>query len=152
MKITATYGPARNPKIMALSFIAAGMMTFMLVAQLFGYEDFAIILSGVLPTNDTRELAIASGMIVMIELVALPYLLRMYISTLMRVLSAVCAFMVSGFWLLTMLTNAHAANSGMFASTLELPGGILAALWAATLFGLICVVTFTDSRFRHAGS
>jgi hypothetical protein len=128
------------------------MVVIMLTAQLFGYEDFATILSSVVQTSDASLLTILAGLIVIGELTALPYLLRMYMSLLLRLGSALSAIIVAGFWLLTAFTNAHASNSGLFSSTLELSGGLLAALWSTVLFGMICAVIFADSRFRHTGS
>lgn len=125
------------------------MLVVMLVAQLFGYENFAGVLAGVLPFNDLAATAVVSAAIVLAELLALPYLLRTYISRLMRVLSALAGFVISGFWLLSALTNAHAANSGLFSTSLTLPGGLLSALWTIVLFAAISYIIFADSRFRH---
>ncbi len=151
-KVIASFGPPRSKRTTSLAYAAACMVVLMLIAQLFGYEDFANILSSVVQTNDSNLLTVTAGLLVIGELVALPYLLRMYLSLLMRVVSALCGFVVSGFWLLTSLTNAHVSNSGIFSSSLELPGGVFAAIWSAVMFGLVCAVIFADSRFRHAHS
>jgi hypothetical protein len=125
------------------------MLVIMLVTQLYGYEEFAAVLAGVLPSNDSRAHQALAAVIVVTELMALPYLLRMLMSRLLRVLSASLAFLVSGFWLLSALTNAHAQNSGLFAGTISLPGGLLAAFWSLGLTGLVVAVIIADSRFRH---
>jgi hypothetical protein len=149
MKIQATYGPARSKRTQVSAVIAAIMVLGMLLSQLFSYEDFAAVLGGVLPFNDQPLATVGAAVIVIVELLSLPYLLGMYVSILMRIFSAGLAFVVSGFWLLTSLTNAHAANSALFSTTLELSGGLLAALWSAALFGIVTYVIFTDTRFRH---
>jgi len=124
----------------------------MLTAQLFGYEDLAVILGTLLPFDGrAMDYVVASGLVIT-ELLSLPYLLRMYISRLMRIVSAAAAAIVAGFWLLTSLTGAHALNSGLFSTTLELPGGLLAVFWSLVLSGLIAPVIVADSRFRHDAS
>jgi len=127
------------------------MMTVMLIAQLFGYEDFARLLSRLVGTDMTTSTVFA-GVVVLSELLALPYLLSMYVSRLFRCVSGLLAFVISGFWLFVALTNAHAANSGIFSVALELPGGLLAAIWSLLLFACVCYVLLADSRFRHATS
>lgn len=150
MNIPLSYGAPRNKPTWAYALVATAMLIVMLVAQLFHYEDFASVLAVVVSVNDASLLAILAGCIVLAELLALPYLLGMYVSRLMRVISALLGFGMAGFWLFTSFTNAHAGNIGMFSSTLELPGGLLAAVWSIVLFSLVCKVIFADSRFRHA--
>jgi hypothetical protein len=149
MPIKASYGPPRTSRITAASYVAAAMFVVMLLAQLYAYEDFASVLSTVVPTNDSRAHQALAAAIVVAELVALPYLLRMYLSELMRVCSAAAALMVCGFWLITVLTNAHAQNIGVFSDVFSLPGGLLAAAWCFVLTGTVIAVVSADSRFRH---
>lgn len=129
--------------------LAAAMVVAMLLAQLFGYEDFPTVLSALLPINDLALTTALGAGVVLAELLALPYLLGMYIGKLMRVFSAVLAGVISVFWLLLSLTNAHAINSGLFSTTLELPGGAVAGIWGMLLSGLYFLVVLADSRFRH---
>ena len=141
MKIIRSYGPTRTKKTQAIALIVAGLITIMLVAQLFSYEDFAVTLSALMPYSNNSLLTITAAAIVIAELMALPYLLGMYISTLMRIVSASLAVAVSAFWLFTSLTNAHASNSGFFSTTLEIPGGILpVALSLVLVVGAVLVI------------
>lgn len=135
-----------------VALAASAMLVIMLVCQLYGFEDFSTDLSVVLPTTNPALIDVAAGLIVFAELFALPYLLGMYVSRLMRIMSALLAAGIGFFWLFTAFTNAHAANSALFSSTLIVPGGIWPALWSCVL---VCAVAFTiaaDSRFRHATS
>lgn len=125
------------------------MIVTMLVAQLFHYEDFASTLAVVLPTHNQQLTEITAAAIVLAELLALPYLSGMYLSTLMRFLSASLGATVSLFWLLIALTNAHATNSALLSTTIQLPGGLVAVVWALLLVGFYIVVAAADSRFRH---
>lgn len=149
MAITASYGPARSGRIQAAAYVASFMLVLMLVAQLYGYEGFSLALSVVLHTNDFRAHQSLAAVIVVAELMALPYLLRMYMSKLMRVVSASSAMLIAAFWLLNALTNAHAQNSAVFSDTIAMPGGLLAALWNLVLTVCVVAVLAADSRFRN---
>lgn len=149
MSVQASYGPPRTRRTIAVSLTVSLMVIGMLLTQLYGYEAFAAILSSVVSTNDSRAHHALAAAIVMAELLALPYLLRMYMSRLFRVLSAGMGLFLAGFWLLVALTNAHASNIGLFSDTVSLPGGLLAALWCLLLTGSVVAIIAADSRFRH---
>lgn len=149
MKILPTYGPPRTTRTRTVAMLCAGLLLVMLLCQLYSYEDLAATLGGVLPFNDQPLTMSVAATVVLAELLSLPYLIGMYLSRLMRIVSAFMAGAVSGFWLLSCLTNAHAANSGLFSTTLEIPGGLLPALWSLFLFGSVLSVMFADTRFRH---
>lgn len=152
MKIVPSYGPARNPRTRMAAWACAALITVMLVSQLFSYEDFPSTLDVILPINDQPLVHLLAALVVIAELFALPYLLSMYIAPLMRVVSAVFGVLATGFWLIVSLTSAHAANSGLFSTTLKIPGGVLAAVWSLAVFGLLASVIYVDSKFRHASS
>ncbi len=152
MKIIPSYGPPRNRRTKILAILAAGLIVVMLTAQLFSYENFDGTLADTLPFNSLTMTTVTAALIVLAELLSLPYLLGMFISPLMRVTSALMAFFVSTFWLVLTLTNAHASNSGLFSTSLTLPGGIFAAAWSIVLFVAFAMVAFDDGRFRHAAS
>lgn len=149
MKIVPSYGPARNPRTRVTAWVCAGLLVVMLVSQLFSYEDFASTLNILLPINEQPLIHLIAALAVVVELLALPYLLAMYLSRLLRVVSGSFAALAATFWLIVALTNAHAANSGLFSTTFVLPGGILAAIWTFVLFGTLAAVIYTDSKFRH---
>ena len=136
----------RLPRIQSAAWLAAGMLIVMLVAQLFTYESFASVLSVVLPFNDSVLVTIASAKVVVLELLALPFLLNMRLSRLMRFVSAACAIVISVFWFFIVLTNAHVSNSALFGDTLKLPGGAVAAIWAAILLGALIYVCMWSMR------
>ena len=151
MKVTSSYGPDRTRATQTVSIVASIMLVTMLVSQLFGYEDFAVTLSTLSASSDYKFFAVLAASVVLLELMSLPYLLRMYLSPLMRIVSAAAGFFVAGFWIVSTLTNAHAENSGLLSTVITIPGGVMAALWTFILFGLICRVIYADSRFRHIG-
>lgn len=146
MSITSQVQPHATKTTRIVGWMAAGMMIVMLLAQLYGYEAFANILRDVLPSHDATQATIAAGMIVIVELLSLPYLIEMRLSALMRRVSIVFGLAIGGFWLLMPLTSAHAENSGLFSDTLELPGGVLALLWSLVLVGCSSYVVYKNSR------
>ena len=146
MKIIGSYGPLRTQRTRVAALIAAAMVTAMLLAQLYGYEDLAVTLGAVLPFNQATTLSVIAAVIVIVELLSLPYLLGMYLSRLMRILCGAFAAGVSVLWLFTCFTNSHASNSGLFSTTLELSGGIIATAWSLLLFAAIVVVIKADTQ------
>ncbi len=128
------------------------MLVAMLVTQLYGYEALPKVLSEFMASNDRSMVQVSAGMLILAELMTLPYLLGMYISRLLRYVSAGLAFGVSCFWLFVVFTNAHIQNSGLFSDTFVVPGGIAPALWAGMLFFVVAWVIAADSNFKHAST
>jgi len=128
------------------------MFLAMTLAQLFKYENQPIIMSTLMPFDDQPLSSIIAALIILAQVLGLPYLLGMYISRLMRILCAVSGTSASLFWLLTSLTNSHASNSGLFSSALDVPGGLIPAVWSMILFAGFSAVVFADSKFRHDSS
>ncbi len=152
MNIVPTYGSPRSRSTKCFAWVAAIMLVVMSLAQLYSFEDQPTILGALLPFNDQPLAAVVATLVVLAQILALPYLLGMYISRFMRVLCiAACGFVCS-LWLLLAFTNAHAENSGLFSTTLDVGGGILAALWSLVLFVCFARVAFADSKFRHDAS
>lgn len=148
MSVQATYGAPRTPTGKIVSTIAAAMIAGMLLAQLFSFEDFAVTLGAVLPFNDMVATKVLAAGIVVVELLALPYLLSMYLSMLMRITCAFATEATALFWLMIALTNAHAQNSALFSTAINVSGGIIAALWAFILSTLIAATIYGDTRDR----
>ena len=151
MHIKQSYGPHRSRSAQVAALAAAAIIVVMLLGQLFGFEDFASVLGTVMPFNDMPLSSTLAAGLVLVELLALPYLLAMYLSPLMRALSATAALAVALFWLIVCLTNAHASNIGMLSSTFTIHGGLVAVAIAFVLFVLILRVVLHDSKFRHVG-
>lgn len=102
--VTAT--PAPQPKTENVSKVAllfGGLILAMTIAQLFHFEKFIPLIEGFdLPGGElTAHLFAAS--IVTLEVASLPFLLRMYLSPAMRLVSMVSGWMVILLWLLVQL-------------------------------------------------
>lgn len=145
-KVPANYPTPRSPLVQYAAWLAAAMTTAMLLAQLFSFENFASVLNLVLSYNDQPLIQVSAAAIVVVELLALPYLLGMKLSLLMRIVSAVFGGITVAFWLLTSLTNAHTENSALFGDTFTLPGGLLAVMWSLILAGAYAYVIAHERR------
>lgn len=102
MKVFVQPTRAQEPKTEAAKLISlfyAVILTLMIVAQLFTFEAFIeLIISFNLPVSDVVVSAVAP-VLVAYELFALPFLLRMTVSSAFRLLSIVCGWLVPAVWL-----------------------------------------------------
>ncbi|MGH7218649.1 MAG: hypothetical protein ACREGE_04380 [Candidatus Microsaccharimonas sp.] len=93
-----TAPPARTDASRQISLLYAGILVLFLVAQLFTFDEFIqLIPSFNLPVGGL--LYAVAPLIVVGELFALPFLLRMSTSTALRWVSMVCGWMVAVIWI-----------------------------------------------------
>jgi hypothetical protein len=93
----------RSNTVRNVAWIYAGTLTVMVVAQLFAFEEFRpLIESYGLPGGQGTGWFLAS-LIVVCEVFALPFLLRMDLSPLMRWFSLFCGGFTAFLWLLLSL-------------------------------------------------
>lgn len=140
MSVFAKRTPAPGAKSQAAKQIAwyyAGIITVMLVAQLFTFEKFLeLIVTFNLPMGEGYILV---PIITVAELFALPFLLRMPLSIAFRWLSMVCGWFVAVFWLFISLWLTTAGSTvesvGFLGSIGELSPG-----WWAVFISLSFVI------------
>jgi hypothetical protein len=129
---------SKNAQIAGIVVVA--FLIIMVVAQLFTYEKFADVIRGLqLPIAD--ELApVVAALIVTLEVAMLPFLLRMRLSPLARIVSMVAGWAVLLFWLVlsfwVTVTFNIAPNSGVLGDTIALPAGA----WMLTFFMALSVL------------
>lgn len=136
--------PARTDTSRQIALLYAGILVLFIIAQLFTFEEFLELIPSLhLPIGGL--LYIAVPLIVVGELFALPFLLRMSISPAFRWLSMVCGWLVAAVWVFiaawVVTTQSGASTVGFLGTVGDLtPGwwsvliaiamGILAA-WAS---------------------
>ena len=138
--------PAPKPRYKYAKYFAmiyAFIITVMVALQLFAFEDFIPIINDyVLPSGLTTP-AFVAAVIVAVEVFALPFLLRMSLSPLMRWFSLVCSVAVASAWvklsLWALWNNNLLENSGMLGSKIAIPAGWLAVVLSFGLLVLACV-------------
>lgn len=118
---------AKNRMIEYAALVYAAILVVMVVAQLFKFEEFVpLIASFGLGGGEPRAMVIAS-VLVIAEVFALPFLLRMYLSPLMRTVSMALGWAVAGLWLYLMvglsLTVNAVGDSGFLGTALTVSFG-----------------------------
>lgn len=129
--------PPRTKNIISISLLAAGIITAMIIGQLFTFEDFPAVIAALwLPGGEVVARSLAAFLVVA-ELLALPFLLSMPSSPLFRIVSMVLGWIVAGLWLgLAVWENVMVmmiSNSGIFGATIPLPVGWWTVLFSLTL-------------------
>ncbi len=136
-KIVAKSAPKPvSPNAVYVAWVYSAVIVVMVFLQLFAFEKFIPLLDQYDLWGGMDTATIAAALIVTVEVLALPFLLRMTLSPLMRWLSLVCSLAIAGAWLklslLALWTDNIVQNSGMFGSKLAFPAG-----WPAVLLSLI---------------
>ncbi len=89
----------RTDDTMKIAILYAAILVVMAVAQLFTFEEFLIYFQSLnLPLNDSLTYALAP-ILVISEVFAIPFLLRMSVSPAFRYLSMFLGWVVAALWL-----------------------------------------------------
>lgn len=137
MSIFVKSTEAKKPKLESSKWAAlllAGILIIMLVGQLFTFEKFPTVLQSLGFFSSEESSRIVSSLIVIFELAALPFLLRMRLSPLARICSMTAGWSALLYWLLTSIflnaTLNISDNSGVLGDTIAIPVGA----WMITFF------------------
>lgn len=141
VKVTVAPKPrTENTKIVAL--LLAGILTIMVVLQLFSFEKFIPLIESYGLPGGHGTATLVAGILVVTEVFALPFLLQMPLSKLMRIVSMVCGWLAVSLWfklsLWANLTANGIDNMGFFGASVNLPVGWWAVLFTAAL-GVLAV-------------
>lgn len=101
MKIFAQVSEPVKPKtsnIKPIAMFYAAILVVFAVAQLFSFEDFLRMFDGYEIFANEANTRLLSAIIVVAEIFALPFLLNMRVSKLMRVVSMVMGWLVASIW------------------------------------------------------
>lgn len=136
MSVFVQATPAPKPKtknIRTVGVALAGVFVIMAVAQLFTFEKFADVISAMwLPGGDGVS-SVRAALIVALEIGAVPFLLAMHLSPLMRICSMAAGWMAIAAWFATTIfqniSSSVIVNSGLLGATVKLPVG-----WWNTMF------------------
>lgn len=127
----------RTKTSLQIGLFFAVLLLGMAVTQLFGFEKFIpVIESYQLPGGHVTAVTLAS-LIVVLEVFALPFLLRMRLSPLMRLLSMACGILVGTTWLKlifwTNFADTAVLNAGFFGTRMSIPLGGWAVIYPLLL-------------------
>lgn len=143
MFIQATPAPTpKSPLIEKMSVLLAGVFVIFAVAQLFGFEDLPYVIEAWhLPGAGGDTAALLAAGIVALEVLAVPFLLRMHLSPLMRIVSMAVGWLAGAWWLFVTIwqnTTGVADDSvGFLGSTIQLASGWWAVFFIASICALI---------------
>ena len=120
----------------------------MAVAQLYSFEDFPdVIRSFALPGGGSFAYVLAS-LVVTFEVLAVPFLLYMRISPLMRIVSMACGLLSALVWFVIALwinlTINNITNVGLLGATIPLPTGWWMLIVTMILLALIVTAIRTN--------
>jgi hypothetical protein len=130
---------------LALFFAVAALM------QLFAFESFPDVIASYDISFVSDLSPVVAALIVCLEVLALPFLLWMKVSRLMRVVSFISGWFVLLFWLKVgiwqSVTTVYISNAGLFGAKIVVPQGWWLVSYSAILIILMGYVTWhTVSR------
>lgn len=139
--IQPTYAPQpRGEATVPISLLYAGILTVMAVSQLFTFEEFLSLLQSFDLPMSAAMAYVLGPVIVVCEVLALPFLLRMSLSPAFRWLSMVLGWLVPILWLFlsmwVLASGAQAETFGFLGTVVSLtPGwwGVLLSLWLGVI-------------------
>jgi len=139
--VDSTPAPAartKNTTVVALFY--ALLLVAMAVAQLYGFEKFIPLIEQFGLPGGHGTAAFVAGFLVASEVLAVPFLLRMRLSPLMRVVSMVLGWLVATAWLKLSLwvvfTGVMVDTMGFLGTSVLLPAGLWAVFYSAALLVL----------------
>ena len=139
---------ARKEWATLIALMYAGVLTVMSLLQLYGLEAFIPIIQDYWLPGGAGVATVVACMVIVLQIVSLPYLLRMRVSMYMRRLGRACAILVPIVWLclaLYAVVEGHMLhNSGIAGEKIAVAAGvpqfvvvgILLALATAVVYGL----------------
>ena len=111
-----------------IALAVAAVFVLLATAQLFSFEDFPQVIEDMwLPGVSTALATVLAALIVVAEVFAVPFLLRMRLSIAMRCVSMGLGWLVGVWWLGVLIWQNVSVgaliNNGLLGSTLSLPVG-----------------------------
>lgn len=126
-----------------VAWVYAAVLVLMVVSQLFAFEDFIPLISGYGEPGGHGTAVLLSSLIVFTEVFALPFLLRMPLSPLMRWVSLACSLLAPAIWVklaICAMMSGIVANSGLTGSALSIPTGF-PALAVSLVVAILAIVS-----------
>lgn len=153
--ITATSAlPPRTKNITIIAQFFAALLLLMAVGQLFSFEKFIPLLKAFnFPGGDPVALFVATAVVVS-EIFAVPFLLQMKLSPLMRMISMICSWVAVALWFLVTVwvtvTKPPVETVGLLGASVDLPVGWWAVLVVLALAVLAVWTTWGLWPYRKS--
>ena len=147
-------GKPESERAAQAALLLAILLTIMAVGQLYEFEKFIPLIESFGAPGGHGGATLLAGMIVTSEVFALPFLLRMQTSPLMRVMSMLFGWLVISIWVvLTMWLSVTAnavTNIGLFGTKVDIPAGWWAVCYSTALGILAAWAAWGVWPFRTA--
>ncbi len=136
-----------------LALVYAAIIVVLAVTQLFSFEKFQVVVQNYSIPGGVAFAALLSAIIVISEVFALPFLLRMRLSKAMRIVSMWCGWLVALIWYLINLwilfKPALVDDIGLFGGLIALHPGWLAISVSIVLGVLAGIVSWGMWPLAH---
>ena len=136
MKIFVKATPAQKPKSKEsqnIAYMYAAILVIFALAQLFTFDNFLILIESFWMPGGKSAAYLLGSIIVVSEVLALPFLLQIKLSPLMRIISMVMGWLVPLLWFIISIwlifTVNAVSNVGLLGTTVNL----LPGWWAVFL-------------------
>lgn len=142
--VVATYPNKRSRQAALLGAAAAGLLLVLVLLQLFSFEELPAVLQYFWGRGSVEGMLVLASVIAVCEVLALPALLGMRLSPLMRLVSAALGVLTAVYWLVASMhavTGVRTMASGILGdkfASLDIALAPIAVLLAA-LVGLYWV-------------
>lgn len=142
---------AKMLSISRVAFLLAVLLSAMVIAQLFHYEKFIPLVETYNLPGGIFAAHLFAAIIVVLEVAALPFLLRMRLSHAMRFISMVSGWLVVILWLFVQfylnLYRPTGDSNGLFGTVFDMGVGWLSILFVVFLGCLTAWVSWNMSPF-----
>lgn len=150
MSIVVHATPAREPKsssIVKISLFVTILFIILALAQLFSFAKFGSAIYDMWLPGVTMQLAtVLAALVVILEVFSIPFLLGMWLSPLMRLVSMVFGWLVIAWWLYVLVwqnvTPLALENNGLLGGLVHLPVGWWAVWFIAAMGVLVAWVSW----------
>lgn len=131
--------------------ILAGIIIVMALSQLISFEKMKDIFLTYLPASAESSLLLPfAAFIVALEVFSVPFLLGMYVSPLMRIVSAKCAWLVVFYVIISgvygIIYVPGGINTGIFGWYLPLMSAVLALILGIIMLVLLSIYTIRSIK------
>ncbi|RYX78699.1 hypothetical protein EON76_03205 [bacterium] len=147
-------GKPESERAAQAALLLAILLIIMAVGQLYEFEKFIPLIESFETSVGHGGATLLAGVIVTSEVFALPFLLRMQTSPLMRVTSMLLGWLVVAIWIALTLWLSVAANSvtniGLFGTKVDIPASWWAVCYSIALGVLATWAAWGMWPFRTA--
>lgn len=120
-----------------IAYLYAALLIIFALCQLYSFDEFLNLLESFWLPGGAPLAHLLGGIIVVSEIFALPYLLRMRLSPIMRIISMILGWVTALIWLILAfwlnLTINAVSNTGFLGTTVRLEPGWWAVLFSVSL-------------------